>query len=112
MKLTGTIFLFFLMFLSLNGMAQAKKTALGEHVKRTSIYPNPARSFVSIQYRHHTVPSTLVIYNFMGKKLMVTNQPGNNVYIDLAGFNRGIYVFQFKDRNGQILETGKFQVEK
>jgi hypothetical protein len=94
------------------GQAQVKKTTLGDNVRRTSIYPNPARSFVSIQYKHGAVPATLVIYNFMGKKLLVTNQPGNNVYIDLAGFNRGIYIFQFKDRNGQLLDTGKFQVEK
>jgi hypothetical protein len=109
MKFTFSILLLFCVSA---GSAQVRKTSMGENVKRTSIYPNPARSFVSIQYRHSTVPSTLVIYNFMGKKLLVTNQPGNNVYIDLAGFNRGIYIFQFKDRNGQILETGKFQVEK
>jgi hypothetical protein len=48
----------------------------------------------------------------MGKKLLVINRPGANVYIDLAGFNRGIYIFQFKDRNEQLLDTGKFQVEK
>ena len=94
------------------GQAQVKKTTLGDNVRRTSIYPNPARSFVSIQYKHTSMPATLVIYNFMGKKLLVTNQPGANVYIDLAGFNRGIYIFQFKDRNGQLLDTGKFQVEK
>jgi uncharacterized protein YegP (UPF0339 family) len=39
-------------------------------------------------------------------------QPGNNVYIDLAEFRRGIYVFQFRDKNGQIIDSGKFHVEK
>jgi hypothetical protein len=104
-----TISLFFLSA----GQAQVKKTALGENVRRTSIYPNPARSFVRIQFKQgNTAPSALVIYNFLGKKQLETNQPGSNVYIDLAGFNRGIYIFQFKDRNGQVIETGKFQVEK
>ena len=107
------LFLFLITFIfTVAGQAQVKKTTLGDNVRRTSIYPNPARSFVSIQYKHTAMPATLVIYNFMGKKLLVTNQPGANVYIDLAGFNRGIYIFQFKDRNGQLLDTGKFQVEK
>jgi hypothetical protein len=107
------LFLFLITFVfTMAGQAQVKKTTLGDNVRRTSIYPNPARSFVSIQYKHTSMPATLVIYNFMGKKLLVTNQPGANVYIDLAGFNRGIYIFQFKDRNGQLLDTGKFQVEK
>lgn len=106
------VFSLILLLTVLTGSAQVRKTTLGENVKRTSIYPNPARSFVSIQYKHHTLPASLVIYNFMGKKLLVTNQPGSNVYIDLAGFNRGIYLFQFKGRNGEILDTGKFQVEK
>ena len=107
------LFLFLITFIfTMAGQAQVKKTTLGDNVRRTSIYPNPARSFVSIQYKNTAMPATLVIYNFMGKKLLVINQPGANVYIDLAGFNRGIYVFQFKDRNGQLLDTGKFQVEK
>jgi hypothetical protein len=107
------LILFLISFLfAMTGQAQVKKTTFGDNVRRITIYPNPARSFVSIQYKQHTIPATLVIYNFMGKKLLVINQPGTNVYIDLAGFNRGIYIFQFKDRNGQLLDTGKFQVEK
>jgi|1048.fasta_scaffold00304_23 hypothetical protein len=105
------LFLITLLF-AIAGQAQVKKTTLGENIRRTTIYPNPARSFVSIQYKHTAMPATLVIYNFMGKKLLVVNQPGASVYIDLAGFNRGIYIFQFKDRNSQLLDTGKFQVEK
>jgi hypothetical protein len=106
-----TIFLMTFLF-TLSVQAQVKKTTFGDNVRRTTIYPNPARSFVSIQYKHNVLPATLVIYNFMGKKLLVINRPGANVYIDLAGFNRGIYIFQFKDRNEQLLDTGKFQVEK
>jgi hypothetical protein len=54
----------------------------------------------------------LVIYNFIGKKQLELVNPGNNVYLDLADFRRGLYIFQFKDKNGQIIDSGKFQVEK
>jgi hypothetical protein len=95
------------------GFTQVKRVLLSDHVKRTSIYPNPARSFVRIQYKQATpLPATLTIYNFLGKKQLETNQPGNNVYIDLAEFNRGVYIFQFRDRNGKVIDSGKFHVEK
>jgi hypothetical protein len=95
------------------GFGQVKRVTMSDHVKRTSIYPNPAKSFVHIQYKQSTpAPASLVIYNFLGKKQIETNQPGTHVYLDLASFNRGVYIFQFRDRNGQIIDSGKFQVEK
>lgn len=102
------------LFISCLSMAQSKRIAVGDNTpKVVSIYPNPARSFVRVQYRYTTPPpSSLIIFNFAGKKQFEMNQPGSNVYIDLAEFNRGIYVFQFRDRNGQIIDSGKFQVEK
>jgi hypothetical protein len=32
--------------------------------------------------------------------------------VNLTDFFRGIYIFQLKDPNGKIVETGKFQVNK
>jgi hypothetical protein len=100
-------------FVAILGFSQVKRVTMSEHVKRTSIYPNPAKSFVHIQYKQTTPPpSSLVIYNFLGKKQIETNQPGTHVYLDLTSFNRGVYIFQFRDKNGQIIDSGKFQVEK
>ena len=96
------------------GMGQSKRVILGDNnPKVVNIYPNPARSFVRIQYRFSSPPpSHLIIFNFAGKKQFEMKQPGNNVFIDLAEFKRGIYVFQFRDKNGQIIDSGKFQVDK
>jgi hypothetical protein len=100
-------------FTLLLGFSQVKRVSLSDHVKRTSIYPNPAKSFVHIQYKQSAPqPASLVVYNFLGKKQVETNQPGTHVYLDLTSFNRGVYIFQFRDRNGQIIDSGKFQVEK
>lgn len=107
------IFSIFLLFFLATASGQVKKVSMGENIRRTSIYPNPARSFIRIQFQPTLPPpSALVIYNFLGKKQVEVNQPGSNVFIDLAEFNRGIYIFQFRDKNWQILATGKFQVEK
>jgi hypothetical protein len=103
----------FLILIVSSATSQVKKVSMGENIRRTSIYPNPARSFIQIQFQPAVPPpASLAIYNFLGKKQFEINQPGSNVFIDLADFNRGIYIFQFRDRNGRILETGKFQVEK
>ncbi|MEY3348928.1 MAG: T9SS type A sorting domain-containing protein [Bacteroidota bacterium] len=108
-----SIFLILFTILSLASFGQVKRVTMSEHVKRTVIYPNPARSFIQIQFKQQTpVPAILVIYNFIGKKQLEVMNPGSNVYLDLADFRRGLYIFQFKDKNGQIIDSGKFQVEK
>lgn len=107
------IFYIFFCFLSFSSLSQVKRTTMSESVKRTVIYPNPGRSFIQIQFKHQeATPALLVIYNFVGKKQLELFSPGTNIYIDLADFRRGLYIFQFRDKNGQIIDSGKFQVEK
>lgn len=108
-----SVFLILFTLVSLVSFSQVKRVTMSEHVKKTVIYPNPARSFIQIQFKQQTpVPVWLVIYNFIGKKQLEVVNPGSNVYLDLADFRRGLYIFQFKDKNGQIIDSGKFQVEK
>ncbi|GDX43950.1 hypothetical protein LBMAG23_09270 [Bacteroidota bacterium] len=107
------IFLILFSVFSLASFGQVKRVTMSEHVKRTVIYPNPARSFIQIQFKQQVpVPALLVVYNFIGKKQLELTNPGMNVYLDLSEFRRGLYIFQFKDKNGQIIDSGKFQVEK
>lgn len=76
-------------------------------------YPNPASSFINFDYLKPGEKSyTLQIFNFMGKKVYeIKNKPDRN-FIPLENFYRGIYIYQLRDRNGKILESGKFQVVK
>lgn len=107
------VFSLLLMMSSLWGISQSRKNQGGETIRKTVAYPNPARAFVRIQYKAaEPMPATLSIFNFMGKKQLETHQPGSNIYIDLGEFKRGIYIYQYRDRNGQVIDTGKFQVEK
>lgn len=107
------IFFISLFFISIEGKSQLKRVTFDDNVRKTVIYPNPARSFLQIQYKQPTnIPEVLVVYNFLGKKQIEVSKPGTNVYVDLAEFKRGLYIFQFRDNNGRILDSGKFQVEK
>ncbi len=48
----------------------------------------------------------------MGKQVMDIKNPSQRTNLRLDDLYRGIYIFQLRDRNGVILQTGKFQVIK
>ena len=52
------------------------------------------------------------VYNFMGKKVYDLKNSPARFSINLNDFFRGIYIFQLRDKNGGIVESGKFQVNK
>ena len=55
---------------------------------------------------------SLLIFNFMGKKVYELKNTPPTLNVNLEDFYRGIYIFQLRDKNGIILESGKFQVVK
>jgi hypothetical protein len=48
----------------------------------------------------------------MGKKVYEVIPNTAVLYISLDGFNRGVYIYQLKDKFGRIVDSGKFQVIK
>jgi hypothetical protein len=87
-------------------------TNIGGQAK-TTVFPNPARSYIRIQHNYEgKLPIKLIVYNFLGKKQLEIVRPSNTIQLDLSEYRRGIYIFQFRDLQERILETGKFQVEK
>ena len=76
-------------------------------------YPNPATSVINFDFQK-TVDKTysLQIFNFMGKKVYELKNLSTKMNIELNDFYRGIYIFQLRDKNGSIMESGKFQVNK
>ncbi len=85
-----------------------------DQVKLVQFYPNPAISSITFEFARSVDKSyTLVIYNFIGKKVneIVVNSSKINLTLD-NNYYRGLYVFQLRDKTGQIVESGKFQVVK
>ncbi len=62
--------------------------------------------------RSYDVNYTLFIFNFMGKKILEIKNTPSRINLNLDEFYRGIYIYQLRDKNGIIMETGKFQVVK
>ena len=76
-------------------------------------YPNPAVSFINFEFDHTYDKSyTLYIYNFIGKKVVELKFTEQKITVPLPDFYRGVYIFQFRNKQGNIVESGKFQVVK
>ncbi len=83
-------------------------------VKIVKCYPNPASAFITFEFA--TVAdktNTLKIFSFTGKKMSDQVVTNNKVSVLLGNdFYRGIYVFQLRDKDGKLIESGKFQIVK
>ena len=84
-----------------------------EPAKLIKFFPNPASSNINFELqRGYDQSYTLILFNFMGKK-MEELAPGSQIInLSLNTFYRGIYIFQLRDKKGKIIESGKFQVVK
>jgi hypothetical protein len=76
-------------------------------------YPNPATSFITFEFqRSYDRGYALQVFNFTGKRVAETPGMLSKTTILLTNFYRGVYMFRLIDRNGKVVESGKFQVVK
>ena len=89
------------------------ETSIDIQDKIVKCYPNPAISFVNFEFSTDVISKNyyLQVYSFTGKKMYETRVTNNKLTLTFSNdFYRGIYVYQFTDKSGKILETGKFQI--
>src|SRR5450755_2940244 len=77
-------------------------------------YPNPATSIITFEdfSKKYDKNYTIQLFNFLGKKVYEFSLGDQKNIVNLSDFFRGIYIFQLRDPNGKIVESGKFQVNK
>lgn len=101
--------------LSFTGFSQNRPvvTESPATAKLIKFYPNPASSVISFEFNKASETSySLQVYNFMGKKVYEIKKTPIRITINLEDFYRGVYIFQLRDNNGSIVQSGKFQVVK
>ncbi len=100
--------------LNFSSDAQIKSTFMAtDAVKTVKFYPNPAISFINFEFeKTYDKSYSLLIYNFIGKKVIDLKLSEQKINIPLTDFYRGVYIFQLRDKQGSIVESGKFQVTK
>jgi hypothetical protein len=105
-----SIFLFGITFTS---FAQIKPASFGSdpQAKLLKFYPSPATTDITFEYQHGYDKSySLQLYNFMGKKVYEQTTTAQRMTISLSNFYRGVYIYQLRDKNGEIIESSKFQI--
>lgn len=105
--------LLFFIVLGFSAGAQPGKNPLTSSDKVLRFYPNPATTVINFEFTRPIDKNyTLQIYNFVGKKMFETASVSQKTTVLLNDFFRGIYIYQLRDNTGQIVESGKFQVNK
>lgn len=108
-------FLYIIIFIVITaGSASAQSSLSSDPVEKIlKFFPNPASSYINFDFqKSYEKGFNLQIYNFMGKKVFDINNTPSQVRVSLQDFYRGIYIYQLRNKNGQIVESGKFQVLK
>jgi len=106
--------LILLIGINFTSFAQTKNPAQGEPIaKLIKPYPIPATTVINFDFQYGYDKSfSLQIYNFMGKKIIEYTKMLPRIIVPLDDFYRGIYVYQLRDKEGKIIDSGKFQVVK
>ena len=83
--------------------------------KLVQLFPNPASTVVYFTYQGPSNQQHILqIYSFIGKKMTEARIYGNTrlmIQLD-ENYYRGIYIYQLRDLDGRMIESGKFQVVK
>jgi hypothetical protein len=108
---------YILLSIILLSSTQAKSQARGPmpdpEPKIIKFYPNPAISFITFEVEKEPNKSySLQIYNFLGRKVKDVTDIAPKTVVNLGDFVRGIYIFQLKEQNGRVTDSGTFQVNK
>lgn len=95
--------------------SQSKPTSTGQEsvAKVVKAYPNPATSkiFFEIQ-RNNDKVYEIIVFNFLGKKIDHLKNVSTRTELNLENYYSGLYVFQLREMNGTLVESGKFNVVK
>jgi hypothetical protein len=106
-------FIILIILFGLNFTSSAQIKSTDPEAKLVSLYPSPATTVISFDFQNSADNSyDLLLFNFMGKQVYETKITGPHLDISLTDFYRGIYIYQLRDGDGRILESGKFQVLK
>lgn len=80
-------------------------------VKNTvSLFPNPATNNVTIQCSVNAAFAEVM--DIAGRKMGTFSMENNQTRIETTGYAAGIYLFNVKDKDGKVVNRGKFEVTK
>ncbi len=107
------ILLSFILLSSTQAKSQARGPVPDPEIKIVKFYPNPAVSFITFEVeKESNKVYSLQIFNFLGRKVKDVADISPKTIVNLSDLVRGIYIFQLKEQNGRVADSGTFQVNK
>jgi len=102
----------FILLTTLQLNSQAGRALPQEPLARvTKFYPNPAVSQITFDFDQNFDKSySFQVFNFVGKKVLDIPAVTQKTVVNVTDFYRGVYIFQLRDKNGRMIDSGKFQV--
>lgn len=113
MKYFYKILLLFFVFCCINANSYASNDGIfpDKIIRLVQCYPNPAVASINFEIPIQTEKSYILsIYNFIGKKVDEMRLNNGRTTVQLDNYFRGLYVYQVRDKQGELIESGKFQV--
>lgn len=105
--------LFFVLLIAIQVRSQPRINSASNIEAKTKFYPNPAVAQITFSFeKGYDKNFSFQIFNFIGKKVFELPALAPKALVDVSNFYRGVYIFQVRDRNGKIIESGKFQVAR
>jgi len=104
-----------ILLIAAGSRAQSRTSPLpdGGTERIVRFYPNPATSFITFDIQKgYDKGYDIQVFNLLGKMIYEQKNIAPKTTINLSEYNRGVYVYQLRDREGKIIESGKFQVSK
>lgn len=77
------------------------------------LYPNPATSQINFEIQKNNEKSyDIIVFNFLGKKTDQLRNVSFHTTLNLDNYYNGVYIYQLRDVQGNLIESGKFNVIK
>ncbi len=108
------LILSFIVFTTAHSQAQNRETPGSVTASIVRFYPNPATTVINFDFQKaYDKGYSIQVYSFMGgKKMYELTNISDRTTINISDFNRGVYIYQLRDKTGRLVESGKFQVSK
>lgn len=102
----------FVLLISIQSQGQSSRNPAADGLERlVKMYPNPATSIITFDLQKDADKGlSIQLYSLIGKKMFENMNVKGKVTVNLEEFNRGVYIYHLIDRNGKLVESGKFQV--
>jgi len=102
----------FVLLVSIQSRAQSIDPGAGG-TRIAKMYPNPATTFVTFDLQKDNDKGlSIQVYSMVGKKMFESPNVKQKVTVNVEDFNRGLYIYHVVDKNGRIVESGKFNVSR